>query len=77
VRPVLVSLVRDGLLIHSVSRRKPGTPAPWSTITNDSAEVALISRAVNNPQIITVSDWSNYTSGEYLAAEEASDLDIL
>ena len=34
-------------------------------------------KAAQNPKILTVSDWSNFKSWEYMAAQDASDLSLL
>jgi hypothetical protein len=46
-------------------------------ITSDSAEIAAMRKAADNPQLIVNSDWDNYTSWDYMKAEMDSKADIL
>ena len=46
-------------------------------ITNNTADLAAMRIAADNPQLIVNSDWDNYTSWDYMQAQEDSNADIL
>ncbi|KAK2616916.1 Glc7p regulatory subunit [Conoideocrella luteorostrata] len=66
----------DGLYGSIYIRPKVDAPAPWALISNDSADIAAIKRAVMDPKLMLVSDWSRFKSWEYMEAEESSGLAI-
>ncbi|KAL8642498.1 MAG: hypothetical protein Q9228_000816 [Teloschistes exilis] len=66
----------DGLYGALFINPKRGSPAPWSLISSDQGDIRAMSRAAANPELIVVSDWSSFTSEEWLAAQEASHLDL-
>ncbi|KAL9613430.1 MAG: hypothetical protein Q9167_002028 [Letrouitia subvulpina] len=55
---------------------KQGSPQPWSLISSDAGDQRAMKRAAANPELIVVSDWSKFTSEEWLAAQVASHLDL-
>ncbi|KAH8432996.1 Glc7p regulatory subunit [Aspergillus melleus] len=55
-----------------MNRPKPTNPAPWALISNDPRDIEAMQRAVANPQVIVVSDWTQFKSWEYMDAQEAS-----
>ncbi|KAL8685395.1 MAG: hypothetical protein Q9218_007785, partial [Villophora microphyllina] len=66
----------DGLYGALFINPKQGSPAPWSLISSDQGDIKAMSRAAANPELIVVSDWSSFTSEQWLAAQEASHLDL-
>ena len=58
---------------------RPSTtePSPFGMIDDSSEEIAAMKRAEANPKVVLISDWDKYTSAEYTAAEQASNLDLL
>lgn len=46
-------------------------------ITTDATELSAIRKAVQNAELIVVSDWSQYTSFEYMDAMKQTGYDIL
>lgn len=50
---------------------------PFTMISNSSDDLSAMERAAKNPQLLVVSDWSNFTSWEYIQGLVASELDIL
>ncbi|KZF26352.1 multicopper oxidase [Xylona heveae TC161] len=66
----------DGMYGSLFIRRKPGTKKPFSLISNDTKEIKQMEKAANHAEPLLVSDWTQFTSGQYLAAENASALSI-
>ncbi|KAM5448440.1 Glc7p regulatory subunit [Microsporum canis] len=62
----------DGLFGAMYIRPKPTAPAPWSLITTDPKDIASMQRAVANPHVVVVSDWTRFKSWEYMKAQENS-----
>ena len=52
-------------------------PSPFGVINSSIANFAAMKRAEANPSVVLISDWDKYTSTEYTAAEQASNLDLL
>jgi hypothetical protein len=46
-------------------------------ITNDTRDIGAITAASYDPTLVVLSEWTNFTSSQYLEAEKASELDIL
>ena len=46
-------------------------------ISNDPKDIEAMKRAVMNPELVLVSDWTKYKSWEYMEAEEAAAFTIL
>lgn len=46
-------------------------------ITTNATELSAIRQAVQNAELIVVSDWSQYTSFEYMDAMKQTGYDIL
>lgn len=59
------------------NRPKPEELTPWHLISNDTEDLNAIQRAIQNPKVIVVSDWSQFRSWEYFGAEEAANLNLL
>ena len=55
----------------------PGAAKPFSQITNNSRDLAVMNRLEYNPTLVMLSDWDHFTSEEYAAAERNSNLDLL
>ncbi|KAJ5996955.1 hypothetical protein N7522_008615 [Penicillium canescens] len=62
----------DGLYGGIFIRPNPGTPAPWSLISNDKSHIQAMAKAASNPNPVLVSDWTHVKSWNYMEAEEAS-----
>ncbi|KAM5436482.1 Glc7p regulatory subunit [Microsporum ferrugineum] len=62
----------DGLFGAMYIRPKPTAPAPWSLISSDPKDIAGMRRAVANPHVVVVSDWTRFKSWEYMKAQENS-----
>lgn len=50
---------------------------PWSMISNDTKDIAAMTKAGRDPNFIILSDWDRYTSDEYWAATQASEVLLL
>jgi hypothetical protein len=46
-------------------------------ISNDTKDITAMARAAAHPELIVVSDWSQYTSQDYWDATERSKLSLL
>ncbi|KAF4975328.1 hypothetical protein FZEAL_7861 [Fusarium zealandicum] len=68
--------VLDGLYGPIFIRPKEGTPAPWHLISKDDADIEAMRKAVIDPKIAMVSDWTRFMSWEYMEAEESSGMAI-
>lgn len=55
----------------------PKRETPFSMITNNTTELESIRTAEKYPELIMVSDWSQYTSFEYMDAMKQTGYDIL
>ncbi|RFU32243.1 hypothetical protein B7463_g4119, partial [Scytalidium lignicola] len=49
---------------------------PWSLISSSNQEQKQIATAAASPQFVNIQDWTDFTSWDYLAAEEKSGLDL-
>ncbi|KAI9744721.1 MAG: hypothetical protein M1818_001646 [Claussenomyces sp. TS43310] len=58
------------------SRPKSSNPQPWHFISNNAKDINQMTKAAADPQLIMVSDWTNFTSDEYMQAQVNSELDI-
>ena len=58
-------------------RRKAQGLRPWKLISENEDEIRAMEKAAQDPKILTISDWSNFKSWEYIAAMEDSNLSIL
>lgn len=65
--------------VCDTDRRRPkaGAPAPWHLISDNEADIAAMAHAAAKPNLMTISDWSQFKSWEYMEAEEESSLTIL
>lgn len=50
---------------------------PWSMISNDTKDIAAMSKTGRDPNLIILSDWDRYTSDQYWAATQASEVLLL
>ncbi|KAH7360649.1 laccase-1 [Rhexocercosporidium sp. MPI-PUGE-AT-0058] len=66
----------DGLYGALHIKPKPGTPTPWSMISKDKKDLAAIEAAAADPTLVTISDWTNVTSVDYLQVQIDSGLNI-
>ena len=64
--------ILDGLYGPIFIRPREDAPTPFSLITNDSCELEQIRKASREPQLITISDWTNWTSWAYMDIFEAT-----
>ncbi|QGA16583.1 hypothetical protein EYB26_004250 [Talaromyces marneffei] len=71
-----MATVQDGLYGAIHIRPSQQTEDPFSMITTDATELGAIRQAVRNAELIVVSDWSQYTSFEYMDAMKQSGYDI-
>lgn len=56
-------------------RPKSGTPTPFTMISNNSNTLRQLNEQVNKPQVVVLSDWSHFTSGELRNISIAADID--
>lgn len=66
----------DGLYGPIVIKPRPGTPAPFSLISEATHDISAMEAAMENPILVTVSDWSHFTSSQMFALQESSGFDI-
>lgn len=71
-----MSLV-DGLYGAIFIRPKDDQTSLYAQISQDQAEVEAMARAAADPELVVVSDWSQYTSEEYWKANQESGLLVL
>ncbi|KAL1974849.1 hypothetical protein VTN31DRAFT_5053 [Thermomyces dupontii] len=71
-----MATIQDGLYGPIYIRPGPRTSKPFELITSDRRELRAIERAVRNPEPIMLSDWTNFTSFEYMNALEETGYDI-
>ncbi|OAL71576.1 hypothetical protein A7D00_4481 [Trichophyton violaceum] len=62
----------DGLFGAMYIRPKPTAPAPWSLISSNPKDIDGMKKAVANPHVVVVSDWTRFKSWEYMKAQEDS-----
>ncbi|KAA6409839.1 MAG: hypothetical protein FRX48_06451 [Lasallia pustulata] len=62
----------DGLYGALFIRPNSDSPMPWSMISNDADDLAAMAKTARDPNLVILSDWDRYTSDEYWAATEAS-----
>ncbi|KAK1139159.1 hypothetical protein N8T08_001215 [Aspergillus melleus] len=60
----------DGLYGAMFIKRDANAPTPWHLISNNSQDFSEIEAAVNDPQLMVLSDWSKYSSTDYMSFEE-------
>jgi hypothetical protein len=65
--------------LHLANNKRPkeNVPKPWKLISENAHDIEAMEKASQNPRILTVSDWSNFKSWEYMQAQDDSDLSIL
>ncbi|KAB5536176.1 multicopper oxidase-domain-containing protein [Coniochaeta sp. 2T2.1] len=66
----------DGLYGPIYIRHKKDAPAPWHFISDSQSDIDAMARAVVDPKIVMVSDWTQFKSWEYMKAEDASGMAI-
>ncbi|KAF2475269.1 laccase [Lindgomyces ingoldianus] len=64
----------DGLYGGIFIRPKKDCEAPWPFISDDTRDTDAMARAALNPELVMLSDWSQYTSDEYWKANVDSGL---
>ncbi|KAL1953848.1 hypothetical protein VTO42DRAFT_2108 [Malbranchea cinnamomea] len=62
----------DGLYGALYIRPKPSKPSPWHLISNDETDIASMQKAVADPKVIVISDWTQFKSWEYMEAQANS-----
>ncbi|KAF2161746.1 multicopper oxidase [Zasmidium cellare ATCC 36951] len=70
------SQLNDGLFGPIYVRPCATQAMPFSKISSDPGVLASLARAEENPQLVTISDWSHVTSAEYLQIENATNADV-
>lgn len=67
--------ISDGLygpiLIHPTSEE----PTPFGSISNSSSDIQLMQKAEYNPTLVLISDWSHFTSQEFLKIQKDANID--
>ncbi|KAL6854709.1 hypothetical protein ACO1O0_005834 [Amphichorda felina] len=67
----------DGLYGAIFIRPKPDSSKPFHMISGVSkSEIRAIEAAANDPKLLVLSEWTNYTSWDYVEAQRQSELDI-
>lgn len=46
-------------------------------ISDDPADITAIEKATKNPELVVISDWSQFKSWEYLEAEDTANINLL
>ncbi|RMZ86666.1 hypothetical protein DV736_g6105, partial [Chaetothyriales sp. CBS 134916] len=71
-----LSDISDGLFgpIHINPDRQQ--PVPYSLISSSQTEVAAMAKAATNPQLVTISDWSQLNSAAVFQAQQDTNLDL-
>lgn len=59
------------------NRPKPKSPAPWSIISKTETDIETMKAAAADPILMLVSDWTQFKSWEYMAAEENANFAVL
>ncbi|KAE8150101.1 multicopper oxidase-domain-containing protein [Aspergillus avenaceus] len=70
------SLMADGLYGPIWINPAPHTPEPFHLISRNPRDVAAMRKADRNPKLITLSDWSHFTSEEYQKIMEETGIDL-
>ncbi|UNI24279.1 hypothetical protein JDV02_010038 [Purpureocillium takamizusanense] len=69
--------ILDGLYGAIFIRPKPESPTPFHLIPGlPKSEIRAMRAAANDPTMLVLSEWTNYTSWDYMKAQEDSELDI-
>lgn len=71
-----MSLV-DGLYGAIFIKPKDDQTSLWAQISPDPVEIEAMAKAAADPELIVVSDWSQYPSEEYWKANQDSGLLVL
>ena len=58
-------------------RPASGTPTPFSMISNFTKDVRQLEYAMQNPELVVLSDWSHFTSQELRNITLEADIDPL
>ena len=58
-------------------RPKDCEPRPFHMISKDKRDISAMVRAEKSPNIVLVSDWTNFTSDEYMYYTKKSGMTIL
>ncbi|KAK4507394.1 hypothetical protein PRZ48_001129 [Zasmidium cellare] len=70
------SQLNDGLFGPIYVKPCASQRKPFDKISSDPRVLASLARAEENPQLVTISDWSHVTSAEYLQIEAAANADV-
>lgn len=70
------SQIFDGLFGPINVRPAPKQPTPFHMISNNSQDLAAMQAATLDPHLVTLADWSHYTSTQFYRAQEKADVDI-
>lgn len=46
-------------------------------ISDNPVDIAAIKKATEKPELVVISDWSQFKSWEYLEAEDAANINLL
>jgi hypothetical protein len=46
-------------------------------ISEDPVDIAAIGEAIEKPELVVISDWSQFKSWEYLEAEDVANINLL
>lgn len=65
----------DGLYGNLFIRRKDGADSPFHLI--DNGQVKALTAAAKDPTLVMLSEWTKFTSDEYMQALKDSELNIL
>ncbi|KAH8702106.1 conidial pigment biosynthesis oxidase Arb2 [Talaromyces proteolyticus] len=71
-----MATLQDGLYGPVRIRPSRSRENPFSTITNDTNEIEAMKAAEQHAELIMVSDWSQYTSFDYMEAMKKTGYDI-
>jgi FtsP/CotA-like multicopper oxidase with cupredoxin domain len=66
----------DGMYGPIYIRPQASQKRPFSMISNNSADVAAMMKAEENPNLVVISDWTHETSTELTALSNRTNLDI-
>lgn len=67
--------ISDGLYGAILIHPNSDEPTPFGYISNSSSDIQLMRQAEYNPKLVMISDWSHFTSQEFLKIEEEANID--
>lgn len=68
--------LQDGLYGAIFIRPKKDEPTPFHLISKNKKDIKAMTRAALNPNLVLVSDWTNFTSAEYMKVTRESGMTI-